>query len=42
MLRSYRHIQEYEKEIVRFKEQDLTHREFGNRLEFTKSQIANS
>lgn len=39
MAREYRHIQEYEKEIVELKEQGLTHREIGKKLGFTKEQI---
>jgi len=36
MAREYRHIQEYEKEIVELREQGLTHREIGEKLGFTK------
>lgn len=39
MARSYRHIQQYEKEILDLKEQGLTHREIGERLGFTKKQV---
>ena len=39
MAREYRHIQEYEKEIVELQEQGLTHREIGEKLGFTKEQI---
>ena len=39
MPRSYRHIQEYEKEIIELTEQGLTHREVGERLGFSQKQI---
>jgi hypothetical protein len=39
MARSYRHIQEYEKEILELKEQGLTLREIGERLGFTYKQL---
>ena len=39
MARSYRHIQQYEKEILELKKQGLTQREIGERLGFTKKQI---
>jgi len=39
MARSYRHIQEYEKEILKLKEQGLTLREIGERLGFTYKQL---
>ena len=39
MSRSYRHIQEYEKEIYRLREEGLTYRVIGERLGFTKEQI---
>ena len=39
MARSYRHIQEYEKEIIEMKEQGLTHREVAEKLGFTKKQV---
>ena len=32
MARSYRHIQEYEKEIIEMKEQGLTHREVAEKV----------
>ena len=41
MARSYRHIQEYEKEILKLKEQGLTLREIGERLGFTYTQLHN-
>ena len=39
MARSYRHIQQYEKEILELKEQGLTRKEIGERLGFSKDQI---
>lgn len=39
MARSYRRIQQYGKEIMELKEQGLTQREIGERLEFTKKQV---
>ena len=41
MARSYRHIQEYEKEILKLKEQGLKLKEIGERLGFTHKQIHN-
>ena len=41
MPRSYKHIQEYEKEILELKSQGLTRREIGERLGFTCEQIHN-
>ncbi len=41
MPRSYRHIKEYEKEILESKEQNLTKREMGNKLVFSSKQIHN-
>lgn len=41
MPRSYRHIQEYEKEILELKSQGLTLREIGEQLGFTHKQIHN-
>ena len=41
MPREYRHIQEYEKEILELKRQGLTKREIGNKLGFSKEQIHN-
>jgi DNA-binding CsgD family transcriptional regulator len=39
MARSYKHIQQYEKEILELKEQGLTHRQIGERLGFTYEQV---
>ena len=39
MPRSYRHIQEYEKEILELKEQGYTNREIGEKLGLSKKQI---
>lgn len=39
MARSYRHIKEYETEILRLKEQGKTQREIGEQLGFTKNQV---
>lgn len=39
MPRKYRHIKEYEKEILELKNQGLTHRQIGERLGFSKEQI---
>ena len=41
MPREYRHIQEYEKEIHRLKEEGYTKREIGAKLGFSKDQIHN-
>ena len=41
MPRSYRHIQEYEKEILGLKSQGLTLREIGEHLGFTYEQVHN-
>ncbi len=41
MPRSYRHIKEYEKEILELKSQGLTEREIGNQLGFSIKQIHN-
>ena len=41
MPRSYRHIKEYEKEILELKSKGLTEREIGNQLGFSKKQINN-
>lgn len=38
MARSYRHIQEYEKELLKLKEQGLTVREIGERFCLTYEQ----
>ena len=39
MAREYRHVKEYEKEILELKEKGLTKREIGERLGFSKEQI---
>ena len=39
MVRSYRHIQQYEKEINELKEKGLTHKDIAQRLGFTKEQV---
>ena len=39
MARNYRHIQQYEKEILELKERGLTHREIGENLGFTQIQV---
>lgn len=36
MPRSYRHIKDYEKEILELKENGLTHLEIGKKFGFTK------
>ncbi len=41
MSREYRHVQEYEKEILALKEKGFTAREIGEKLGFTKNQIHN-
>ncbi len=41
MPRSYRYIQQYEKEILRLKEEGCTKREIGEKLGFSKDQIHN-
>ena len=41
MPRSYRHIKEYEKEILELKEQGLTLREIGKKYGFTYEQVHN-
>ena len=41
MSRSYRHIQEYENEILRLKEEGKTLREIGDTLGFTQEQVHN-
>ncbi len=41
MSRSYRHIKEYEKEILKLKEQGLTKKEIGEKLGFSFEQIHN-
>lgn len=39
MPREYRHIKQYEKEILELKEKGLTKREIGEKLGFSKEQI---
>lgn len=39
MRRSYRHIKQYEKEILELRNQRLTHREIAEKLGFSKEQI---
>ena len=39
--RSYRHISDYEREILKLKEQGLTLREIGEKLGFTRKQVHN-
>ena len=39
MARSYRHIQQYAKEILKLKEQGISNREIGERLGFTKEHV---
>ena len=41
MPRSYRHIKEYEREILELKEQGYTKREIGEKLGFTYEQVHN-
>ena len=41
MPRNYRHIQEYEKEILKLKEEGYTKREIGEKLGFSYEQIHN-
>jgi len=41
MPRSYRHIEEYESEILRLKAEGKTRREIGEKLGFSKAQIHN-
>ena len=41
MSRSYRHIQEYEQEILKLKEEGMTLREIGKKFDFTYDQIHN-
>ena len=41
MARSYRHIAEYEEEILRLKAEGKTNREIGEILGFTKKQVVN-
>ena len=39
MPREYRHIKQYEQEILQLKSEGLTHREIGERLGFEQSKI---
>ena len=39
MAREYRHIEQYEKEIMKLREEGLSQREIGERLGFRKEQI---
>ena len=41
MSRSYRHIKEYEAEILKLRKQGYTKREIGEKFGFTKEQIHN-
>ena len=41
MSRTYSHIKEYEKEIMRLKEEGVLEREIGERLGFTYKQVHN-
>ena len=41
MSRTYRHIKEYEKEIMRLKEEGVIEREIGEKLGFTYKQVHN-
>ena len=41
MPRNYRHIKEYEKEILELREKGLTKREIGEKLGFSFDQIHN-
>ena len=41
MPRGYRHIKEYEKEILALREQGKTQREIGERLGFSRKQVHN-
>ena len=41
MSREYKHIQQYETEILRLKSEGYTHREIGQKLGFTKIQVKN-
>ena len=42
MARAYRHIQEYEKEILELKAQGATHREIAEHFGSTKEQVKGS
>ena len=39
MPRNYRHLQQYEKEILRLREEGLTHREIAEKFGLTKEHI---
>ena len=39
MSREYRHIKEYEREIMELRDQGLTQRQIGERLGFTRQKI---
>ena len=39
MPREYRHIEQYEKEIIELKEKGLTKREIGERFGISKDQV---
>lgn len=39
MLREYRHIKAYEKEILELREKGLTQHDIGEKLGFTREQI---
>ena len=39
MSRNYRHLQQYEKEILRLREEGLTHREIAEKFGLTKEHI---
>ena len=39
MSREYRHIQEYEEEILELKKEGKTHREIGEKLGFSRTQV---
>ncbi len=40
MSKEYRHIKQYEKEILKLKEQGMTHREIGEKLGIEKKKIS--
>ncbi|MDE5670699.1 MAG: imidazolonepropionase [Eubacterium sp.] len=39
MTRKYKHVQEYEKEILTLREEGLTHREIGEQLGFSLQEV---
>ena len=39
MPRSYKHIKQHQEEIMRLKEEGMTHREIGERLGYSKTQV---